>query len=158
MKWIKKLNLLDILIISFFLILLLISLKHLLSFSRRKGTTEPIIYTIQLDKVEESAKEQLQAGKEIFDGNKNYKMGKIKEIQVLSYREEHKNFEEGTIELIEIPDYFKVFLTVKAEANKIGNVFSIKGEEIKVGKDLLIKGKSFILHGLITSIERLDYE
>lgn len=154
MKSLKKIGVLDIIII-----ILVISLGSFLVKSlREKGgpgkTTTPIVYTFEAEDVGQEFIDQIEIGKDVYNSDKNNYLGKIKNFTVLPYKEKHEDTKNGVIKLVEIPDRYTVLIDIDAQAIIENDVILAGGEQIRVGHYFPIKGKSFASYGYILEIER----
>ncbi len=154
MKWIKKIGIIDILIVALILAGLFYIIKPFQNKTEFVKKTYPIVYTFETIEVGQEFVDQLKIGVDVFDSSKNYYVGKIKDYQVTPYRDKFEDREKGIISLVEIPDLYTVLIDIEADAIIENDTIIVDREEIRVGLYLPIKGKSFASFGYIIGIER----
>lgn len=154
MGWLRKIGIIDILIVVVLVAGIFVLINPYRSKVEVGSNTTPIVYTFETTGVEEDFIEQLEIGKDVFNSSKNYYLGKIKDFEVLPYREEFEDREKGVITLVPYPDRYTVVIDIEANAVIENDVIRVDREEIRVGAYLPIKGKSFASYGYIIGIER----
>lgn len=156
MNWLKKIGILDILIVLIVVAGVLYIIKPFSKNVDSSNTTKTIVYTFETIEVGQEFIDQLEIGKDVFNSNRNYHLGKIKDFQVLPYREEFEDTKNGTINLVEVPELYNVLIDIEADATIGNDVIMVDREEIRVGLYIPIKGKSFASYGYVVKTERGD--
>lgn len=154
MNWVKKIGIIDILIVLIVFGAIFYIVKPFNNKTEYSNNTSKIVYTFETNTVGEEFISQLEIGKDLFDSSKNYHVGKIKDFKIMPYREEFEDKENGTITLVELPEQYSVQIDIEADAVIENDVIAVDREEIRVGLYLPIKGKSFASYGYIIGIER----
>lgn len=154
MKGFKKIGIIDIIIIVIIIAMGFYLVKSFKSKGNIAKTTTPIVYTFEASNVGQEFIDQIEIGKDVYNSQKNYYIGKIKDFEVLPYREEHEDTKNGVINLVEIPDKYVVLIDIEANAVISDDVILVDKEQIRVGLRLPIKGKSFASYGYIVGVER----
>lgn len=156
MSWTKRIGIIDILIVLVIVSGVLYVLKP---FSKKgeitKSNTE-IEYTFETIEVGQEFINQLEIGKDVYDSNKNYYLGKIKSFNVVPFRDKFEDTKNGTITLVDVPNQYNVLIDVEAKAVISNDTIIVDGEEIRVGLYIPVKGKGFASYGYIVKIERGD--
>lgn len=156
MNWLKKIGILDILIIFVIVAGILYLTKPFSKGRDISNSGKKIVYTFETIEVGQEFIDQLEVGKDVFNSNRNYHLGKIKDFKVVPYREEFEDTANGTIKLVEIPNLYNVLIDIEANATIANDVILVDREEIRVGLYIPIKGKSFASYGYVVATERGD--
>ncbi len=154
MNWIKKIGIIDILIVLIIFGSIFYIVKPFSANTQFTKTTTPIIYTFESNEVGEEFINQLEIGKDLFNSSKNFHLGKIKDFKVNPYREKFEDKENGVITMVEHPGKYSVLIDIEADAIIENDVVTVDREEIRVGHYLPIKGKSFASYGYVVGVER----
>lgn len=154
MGWIKKIGIIDILIVVVVIGAVVFLVNPFKSKVEVGSNTTPIVYTFETNMVGQEFIDQLEIGKDVFNSSKNYYLGKIKDFRVKPYKEKFEDREKGVIILYEIPEQYSVEIDIEANAIIENDVILVDREEIRVGSYVPIKGKSFATYGYIIKVVR----
>ncbi|MFA5576475.1 MAG: DUF4330 domain-containing protein [Tissierellaceae bacterium] len=154
MNWIKKIGIIDIAIVVIVLGAVFYLVKPFRSRADVIKNTTPIVYTFETKDVQMEFINQLEDGIDVYDSNKNYYLGKIKDFRYEPYKEKFEDRERGIISMVEYPNLYTVLIDIEANAQIENDVILVDREEIRAGLYLPIKGKGFASYGYIVGIER----
>ena len=154
MNWVRKIGILDLVIIIFVIVLLLLLGNYLFSKIGLKNNMERISYKLEITGAETQLVEELTKGKDIFNRGKNYYMGEIIKVETNPHKEEHKDLERGIINLVDHPEKSNILLDIEVDGRTVNGISVLEGEELRIGLETDIRGKSFDCIGTIISIER----
>lgn len=154
MNWIKKIGIIDVLIVAVVIASMVYLIKPFKSKENIGSSSTPIVYTFESNDVGEEFVNQIEIGKEVYNSSKNYYLGKIKDFRVKPYKETVENLEDGVINIVEHSNKYAVEIDIEADAIIKDDVILVDREEIRVGLYVPIKGKSFASYGYIINIER----
>lgn len=151
----KRVNVLDIFIILLVLIVCVFGYSYVKKDNAIiTPNTEKIIYTIKTTNSSMNAYNLIQENTVIYDGAKNYNIGKIvkKEYEpTIVYGVDEKNKEVVVTEKAKEID---ILITIEADAIMTDRSIFVGDYEIKIGKEAYVKGKGYAGAGYIVSIER----
>lgn len=109
-------------------------------------------YDIELAGKEKFVVDAIQVGDEVKDSVRGNYLGRIVNIQVLPATQIATNSAEGKFVKALIPDKFDVVITLEANGVVTPNRVSAEGVEIKIGKEMFVKGKGYGSQGFVTGI------
>lgn len=156
MSRLKKIGILDIIIIIFVIIGLIYISRPFMRNLQRSDNTQKINYVFETVEVKQEFIDQLEIGADIFNSSTDQYLGEIRNFKISPYRERIIDTNEGKISLVVIPDLYNVIIDIEADGNIESNRISIDNFAIRAGLYLSIKGKGFASYGYIVSIERGD--
>lgn len=155
---IKKINLLDAIIIFIVLIACVFGYRFI---SKRQtiiapGNTTKVVYQVRTNESLPEVFNMIVEGTEIYDSVKNYKIGVVKKKEIISSERSEMNLNEGKFESSKLSqdDVIDILLTIEAEASITEQNISIGDYVIKVGQEAMVRGKGYAGVGYIVSIER----
>jgi len=93
MGWIKKIGIIDILIVVVVIGAVVFLVNPFKSKVEVGSNTTPIVYTFETNMVGQEFIDQLEIGKDVFNSSKNYYLGKIKDFRVKPYKEKFEDRE-----------------------------------------------------------------
>ncbi len=153
---IKKINALDIFIILIVIVTCVIGYSYM----KKEDSTlissnvNKVVYKIRTSESTPKGFDMIEEGTTIFDGLKNYNIGKIikKEYEPstrFAVNESKKVFEKNELE-----DKIDIILTIEADATSTDKEILVGDYELKIGNETFIKGKGYAGGGYVISIER----
>lgn len=155
---VKKINLLDAVIILVVIIACLfgykfISNKQTETFSGNSNKVEYVIRT--MESMPEAFK-MIEEGTTIYDSLKNYQIGTVTKKELVPTEKYEINLSDGTYEKTELPmeETVDMVLTIEANAKITDQNILIGDYIIKVGKEVFVKGRGYAGKGYIVSITR----
>lgn len=151
----KKINVLDIFIILMVFLIILVGYNFVKSTDNTViDSTEKVIYQVKTNQSIKQLYDYIEVGANVYDGQKNFYIGKIIDKgykNTLMYGTNDKNgqYVETTLE-----DYIDITLTIESNAEYSESNISVGDLDVKIGKNVYLKGKGFATQGYIVSIER----
>lgn len=151
----KGINILDLFIILILLVAGIIGYKlmnkgEVTQFSSTTKVNYSVMATGCLPEVEE----YLEEGMTVYDSIKNYRLGTLKSYSVGLNEIYAPNKLTGITEKNIRNDRIDIMIDVEVDAASNDRSISIDDYEIKIGKEVFIKGKGFAFSGYIVAIER----
>lgn len=152
----KRLNSLDWIII-FVLILAVTGGIYYFTFMRQtSGEAVEISFTVELRGVKTGDAEGLidmpRIGDNIYDSVRGYYLGVVTDIYTEPTTAFTWNQLEARFEEPEYPNECNLYVTVKAEGSENDSVITTGDVELRVGKEMYIKGKGYASPGYITDL------
>ena len=160
-KLLGRFNVIDVIIVVVVLGVLVGGGLYLKKSLIQTKSLDKISYVIELRDVPDEIVKYIIEGEEVKESEKLYSIGKIlsKAINPMMNVVENKN--AGVFEEKVVPNKKDVFITMQAEyeisGDGINTIESIKTNgvfEVKVGKSISIKTKSYSGQGVIVSIDK----
>jgi glycosyltransferase involved in cell wall biosynthesis len=150
----KKINLLDIIIIIAVLIASIIGFMYLNKGDTRINNTQKVVYQVQALEVDPEVFDVIELNTDIYDSNKNVLIGKVNEKESKVACREEIDAVNGVFKDSYIPNKVDITLTVEADAEYTEKDIMVGEYEIKVGQQAYVKGKGYALIGFIINVER----
>lgn len=155
---IKKINLLDAIIILVVLVACVFGYK----FINRQQTvistqnSTRVVYQVRTDESIPEIYNMIQEGTKIYDSVKNYPIGTVIKKEILPTEKYEVNLKDGSYTRSELDKskFIDILITIEADASFSEQNISIGDYIIKVGKEMYVKGKGYGANGYIVSIER----
>lgn len=160
-KLFGRFNIVDIIIIVVILGVLLVGGLYLKKNLNNTVTLDKFSYVIEFKDVPDDLQQYIIIGDDVIESEKLFNVGKIlkKDVKPMMNIVENKN--AGIYEEQEVPNRKDVFVTVQAEYEISGDGINIiqdfkvnKDYEVKAGKFISIKTKSYSGQGYIISIDK----
>lgn len=155
---VKKINLLDAIVILIVLIGCVFGYKYV----NKKQTvlapnnTTKLVYQIRTKESLPQTYDMIQEGTVIYDSLKNYQIGVVKKKEIIPSERTEINENNGKFETTELPtdDYIDILLTIEADVYYTEQNIQIGDYIVKIGKDIYVKGKGYADKGFVVSIDR----
>lgn len=152
----KKLNALDWVIISLVILLVSGGIYYFGYVRSVSGDAVEISFTVEFRGVVTGGLESFidlpQVGDEIFDSVKGYYLGVITGLRnepttAFTWNQLEERFEEP-----EYPDEYNMYVTITVDGIENDAVITTGEVDLRVGKEMYIKGKGYASPGYITAI------
>lgn len=115
--------------------------------------TQKVQYKIEINRVRDITVDAIEVGETLKEFKKNIVIGKIVSKDVENAIDIVKT-SDGKIVEAEIPNKYKITLTIECDANVTNTLISTNGEELLVGKSLFIRGSKFFTSGVMVGVEQ----
>lgn len=157
---VKKINLLDAVIIIVVIIACLFGYKYISNQQTEviSGKLNKIEYVVRTMESVPEAFNMIEEGTSIYDSLKNYEIGTVTKKELVPTEKYEINLSDGTYEKTELPieNTADIMITIEANASISDQNISIGDYIIKVGKEVFVKGRGYAGKGYIVSIERVE--
>lgn len=119
--------------------------------------SKELVYTIQIDDLDENTLPLIHEGDELMDKVKKYKIGSVQKVEFFPYERTTEDKDNGRYILVKDPERYSAALTVKVECKDDGMTLKAdSGFEIRVGQGISLVGPGYSGGGYIIGIERGD--
>lgn len=160
-KLLGRFNVIDLLIVVVVVGVLVGGGLYLKKSLIQTKSLDKISYVIELNDVPDEIVQYIIKGEEVKESEKLYSIGKITDKKVDDMKNVVENKNAGVFEEQVTPNKKDVFITVEAEyeisgdgINTVQNIKIDKDYEVKAGKFISIKTKSYSGQGYIVSINK----
>lgn len=155
---IKKLNVLDIIIIAVVFVACIFGYAYINKEEdvvAPKGTTK-IVYQVRTSDTFPDTFDMIEEGTTLYDSLKNYNIGKVTKKEILPVEKHDVDMRSGKFVKSNLPmeETIDILLTVEADAYMTEQNIMVGDYEVKVGNQAFVKGKGYAGIGYIVSIER----
>jgi hypothetical protein len=159
MKISKKFGLIDILIVLVLVGGGILGVKMIYSGQQEaevEAKTVSLEYKFETNAVGQEFVDSLEVGDEMFHSIKNEKIGVLKDFTVEPFKIEHRDLENGTIDMVESPENYRVIMEIEADGviDEEEEKIVVGSEEIRVGMSLPVKSVGYATYGYIVAIEK----
>lgn len=155
---IKRINVLDIVIILIVLIACLFGYHYINKQDSNiiNTNSKKIVYQIRTNESLPEVYNMIEEGTDIYDSIKNYKIGTILKKEKLPSEKYDIDLKTGKYVKSELSvnEVLDILLTIEADATFSDQNIMVGEYAIKVGEDAFVKGKGYAGIGYIVSIER----
>lgn len=140
------------------LILAVVVAAYMLSHGGKLDTREEVItrsYTIELNDLHEEMLDCVHVGDRVVDNIRNYNMGTITDMEVVSYTVGVTDEEAGIIRQQPLPDRYCLILTIEADTIETEtDVQTVSGYNLKTGLSISCTINELSSGGYILTVER----
>jgi glycosyltransferase involved in cell wall biosynthesis len=150
----KKINLLDIIIVVAVLIASLIGFIYLNKDDTVMNNTQKVIYQVQALEVDPEVFDVINIDTDIYDSTKNILIGKVTKKESMTATREEKDSVNGVFKDSSIPNKVDIILTIEANAEYTKKDIMVGEYKIKVGQQAYVKGKGYAFIGFVVNVER----
>ncbi len=148
-------NLIDLLVIAL-VIVVGIGAFWYLNRGKAEAANKTVIYTVEFRYKKADYAEKVTIGAPVADSVKGFHLGTAESVQTIPDYDIVYNEETGQFVKAEIPDQYRVLLTIRASGTENEREIRAEGQVIKVGGQMYIKGKGFASEGFCVGIETRD--
>lgn len=152
----KKINFFDLIILV--IVILAIIFVSILYYSKDKKVVDnsnKMTYVLELVNNPLGFSELIKVGDSLTDSIKNFSMGKVIKVEKTPQKTILNDLVNNIIVESDIPDKERVVLTVEADVVDDGMDLLIENSyDIRVGKDIYVKGNGYAGVGYILEIKR----
>ena len=114
-----------------------------------------ILYTVNIQNLEKEVADQIKEGSQLFDGSKNYDIGKIVSVEKKPFVEQSLNTLEGKYIESQVPERYEVTITVESKGHMSEERISIGDYELYTGKTVYLKSAGFVATGTLWEIKEV---
>jgi glycosyltransferase involved in cell wall biosynthesis len=150
----KKINMLDVVIILAVLIAGIFGFMYLNNNDTALKDTKKVTYQVEALEVDPEVLDMIIVDTDIYDSSKNIYIGKVTKKEGKVASREEKDMVNGTFKNSEISNKLDILITVEADAIYSNRDIKVGEYKIKVGQQAFVKGKGYAMIGYIVNIER----
>lgn len=156
-KLFGRVNIIDFCIVFVLVIVIIggIFIINMLSNSQIRDTNQAVRYDVEFRYKPKEFGESIQIGGEVRSSIDGSYLGKLVNKKIVPSANIIPNAEEGKYVKAELPEEYDVIITIEANAVITDQEILAEGKDIKIGKQMFIKGKGYASPGFIVGI---DYE
>ena len=117
--------------------------------------TRELVYTLQIDDLNENTLPLVHKGDELMDKVKKYEIGTVEKVEFFPFERTTEDKENGRYIMVKDPERYSAALTVEVKCQDDGKaLIADSGFKIRVGQSVSVVGPGYSGGGYITSIER----
>lgn len=117
------------------------------------ATNSVIEFTIDAKYIDEEVAQSIKLGESVFESNKNEYIGEITQVNILPMKETVENKQNGSFEIVEVPEKYNVLITIKGNGVYNEESAHVESYELYLGKTFFVKNKDFALGGVVISVK-----
>lgn len=110
------------------------------------------LVTVEISEVRQPTVDGIEVGDEFYHYDKGQYFGKIVKKEVENYKEAVPT-SEGKLVLSDVPEKFKLLLSIEASAVNSKDHLSIGGEQIRIGTQYRLKNKNISAFGTVFKVD-----
>ena len=154
----KKINIIDILIILAIVFVLVIGYVYMSGKNIIKNTDE-VIFNLTVEDISLETAAQFNEGENIYNSVNGKPLGIIKSINVYQYRENFFDKNTGEYRQVDKLEHYSVDLKIQTEAEIKDNNYYAADLKIAIGTRAYLRGKNYVCQGKILGVsEVIDNE
>lgn len=115
--------------------------------------TQTVRYIAEIRDVNKALTEMPKVGEEVYNSSKNFYIGKVVAVEAQPNLEVKENTVDGSHDLFEQEDRYRVLITIEAEAAISDRYILVGSQYVRVGEKLPIKGKGYAGLSYIVAVE-----
>lgn len=149
-------NLIDLLVLIILIVALVFIAPNFLggvvSTSGIGADAKDVYFTIELAQTTEEFADKIQIGDLIKDNLRGYYYGTVSDITVMPSVVTSHDMENAKYVRVEMPERYDIHLTVKCNGTESDKTITAEGQEIKLGKMMVLKSKGYVAAGYVISL------
>lgn len=148
-----KLNILDLFIVLFLVLVLAAGGWYFTRDGAMKEDKAYVEYTVEVVSKEDEYLEHIILGEKVVDGITKQEMGEIIRFEVKDAVQIKENMVERKFNAAKVPEKHDVYITIALDADINYPDICAGDEKIKIGKNVSLRSESAAMHGYIVGID-----
>jgi len=154
----KKFNGLDV----FIVIIIFLAVGAVVFYLNGAGNSlmasdaKTVYFTVEVTYCMPGFADNIKIGDKISDSTKGDYYGTVSNVEVKPTTTITSDLTDGTINRMDIPDRYNVYVTVMCDGRETDSAIYANGQKVTIGKLATIKGKGYAGQGYITELRTED--